>query len=139
MALIQPLANQFHRELLRKNLTRIFGDFDDTLLHSLEPQLQWVEIGGGEQLFAQKDVGDSLYFVISGRLQAQITTEEGTQKVIGEIMRGETVGEMAIFTGEPRSATIVAIRDSVLVKLSKEVFEQVILDYPAVSMNPPFP
>lgn len=135
MALIQPLANQFHRELLRKNLTRIFGDFDDTLLHSLEPQLQWVEIGGGEQLFAQKDVGDSLYFVISGRLQAQITTEEGTQKVIGEIMRGETVGEMAIFTGEPRSATIVAIRDSVLVKLSKEVFEQVILDYPAVSMN----
>jgi NTE family protein len=135
MAHSQPHANQFHRELLRKNLTRIFGEFDDTLLHSLEPLLQWVEIGGGEILFSQKDIGDSLYFVISGRLQAQITTEDGTHKVIGEIMRGETVGEMAIFTGEPRSATIVAIRDSVLVKLSKEVFEKVIIDYPAVSMN----
>lgn len=135
MAPAQPHVNQFHRELLRKNLARIFGELDDNLLHTLEPMLQWVEIGGGEILFAQKDIGDSLYFVISGRLQAQITTDDGTRKIIGEIMRGETVGEMAIFTGEPRSATIVAIRDSVLVKLSKEAFEKVIIDYPAVSMN----
>ena len=73
--------------------------------------------------------------MISGRLQAYVTDSAGQRQVIGEIIRGETVGEMAIFTGDPRSATIVALRDSVLVKLSQTAFEQVIAAYPAVSMN----
>jgi NTE family protein len=131
----QHLSNQFHQELLRKNLARIFGELDESLLKTIEPLILWVEIGGGETLFKQNEVGDSLYFVISGRLQALAMDAHNEYKVLGEIIRGETVGEMAIFTGEPRSATIVAIRDSVLVKLSKQVFEQIISEYPAVSMN----
>ena len=50
-------------------------------------------------------------------------------------MRGETVGELAIFTDEKRSASIVAIRDSTLAKLSKEVFKQILEAYPLVSLN----
>ena len=131
----EPLANQYQKEQLLNNLYRIFGVFDTTMLTLLEPLLEWVEIGGGELLFRQHDTGDSLYFVISGRLQAFITDDQGHRQIIGEIIRGETVGEMAIFTGDPRSATIIALRDSVLVKLSKNAFEQVIAAYPAVSMN----
>ena len=131
----EPLANQYQKEQLLKNLHRIFGEFDTTMLTLLEPLLEWVEIGGGELLFRQHDTGDSLYFVISGRLQAFIADALGHRQIIGEIIRGETVGEMAIFTGDPRSATIIALRDSVLVKLSKSAFEQVIAAYPAVSMN----
>jgi NTE family protein len=105
------------------------------MLTLLEPMLDWVEVSGGEILLRQHDTGDFLYFVISGRLQAVVTDDRGQSQVIGEIIRGETVGEMAIFSGEPRSATIIALRDSVLVKLSKHAFEQVIAAYPAVSMN----
>lgn len=117
------------------SLTKLFGEFDQSLLNRIEPLLEWVHIGGGECLFRQHEPGDCLYFVISGRLQATILTSDGKQKKIGEIMRGETVGEMALFTGDPRSATITAIRDSVLVKLSKPVFEQVIMSYPVVAIN----
>jgi NTE family protein len=125
----------FQHDLLISSLTKIFGEFDTTLLAMIEPKLDWVEISGGEMLFAQNATGDSLYFVISGRLQATLTDLDGKPRKLGEVMRGETVGEMAIFTGEPRSATITAIRDTVLVRLSKEVFEQVIQAYPLVSMN----
>lgn len=131
----EPLINQYHKEQLLTNLHRIFGEFDTTMFTLLEPLLEWVEVGGGEILFQQHDTGDSLYFVISGRLQAFVTDDRGKRQVIGEIIRGETVGEMAIFTGDPRSASIIALRDSVLVKLSKHAFEQVIAAYPAVSMN----
>jgi NTE family protein len=131
----EPLANSYQKEQLLTNLYRIFGEFDTTMLNLLESMLEWVEISGGEVLFRQHDPADSLYFVISGRLQAYITDDQNRQQVIGEIIRGETVGEMAIFTGDPRSATIVALRDSVLVKLSQNAFEQVIAAYPAVSMN----
>lgn len=132
---IDPQVNTYQKEQLLTNLHRIFGDFDTTMLTLIDPLLEWVEIGGGEILFRQHETGDSLYFVISGRLQAYVTDSQGSQQVIGEIIRGETVGEMAIFTGDPRGATIIALRDSVLVKLSKHAFEQVIAAYPAVSMN----
>lgn len=132
---IEPLSNSYQKERLLSNLYRIFGEFDTTMLTMLEPLLEWVEVGGGEILFQEHDPGNCLYFVISGRLKASVTDANGQQQVIGEIVRGETVGEMAIFTGDPRSATITALRDSVLVKLSKVAFEQVITAYPAVSMN----
>ena len=132
---VNPIANAYQKEQLLSSLHRIFGEFDTTMLNFLEPMLEWVEIGGGEVLFNQHEPGDCLYFVISGRLQAHVTDSGGKQQVIGEVIRGETVGEMAIFTGDSRSATIIALRDSVLVKLSQLAFEQVIAAYPAVSMN----
>lgn len=122
-------------DLLIRSLTKIFGEFDTTLLDLLAPLLEWKEIRGGETLFRQGDRGASLFFVISGRLQALVTDPDGTSRKIGEIMRGETVGEMSVFTGEPRSATVVAIRDCVVVRLSKAVFERVLDAYPLVSMN----
>ncbi|GAB3559767.1 patatin-like phospholipase family protein [Spirosoma fluminis] len=132
---IEPLVNAHQKEQLLTNLHRIFGQFDTAMLAMLEPMLEWVEISGGEVLFRQHEPGDCLYFVISGRLQAYIIDKQGNHQVMGEIIRGETVGEMAIFTGDPRSATIVALRDSVLVKLSQNAFEQVIAAYPAVAIN----
>ncbi len=125
----------YQHHLLIDNLTKIFGEFDSKMLEIIEPQMEWIEILSGQILFNQHDEGDCLYFVISGRLRAYIETHEGHQKIIGEIIRGETVGEMAIFTDEKRSASIIAIRDSTLVKLSKEVFKQVLQAYPLVSLN----
>ncbi|GAA4463949.1 patatin-like phospholipase family protein [Nibrella saemangeumensis] len=93
-----------------------------------------MELPGGETLFHQGEAGDSLYFVISGRLRAFLNTEAGPVN-IGEIKRGESVGEMAIFTGEPRMATIIAVRDTVLIKLTKAAFEELVLAYPNVLMG----
>ena len=55
--------------------------------------------------------------------------------MLGEIARGETVGEMAFFTGEPRTATVTAIRGSVLARFSNTVFRELLLAYPLVSLN----
>jgi NTE family protein len=60
---------------------------------------------------------------------------DGVDYKIGDVVRGETVGEMAIFTGEPRYATVTAIRDSVLVQLPKILFEKVIREYSDVALN----
>ncbi|GAA4412683.1 patatin-like phospholipase family protein [Nibrella viscosa] len=93
-----------------------------------------MELPGGETLFHQGEIGDSLYFVVSGRLRAFTHTEAGPVSV-GEAKRGESAGEMAIFTGQPRMATVVAVRDSVLIKLTKDTFEELALTYPKVLMN----
>lgn len=125
---------QYQQERLAETLRRIFGEFNHQILATLMPLLEWVELEGGESLFQQGDAGEDLYFVVSGRLRAHVAGQGG-RRVIGEIMRGETVGEMAVIAGETRSATVTAIRDSVLVRLSRETFEEVIKAYPPVAMN----
>lgn len=127
--------NEFHRKLLRDNLNKIFGEFDDTILNVIENQLVWIELDGGKTIIHEGDAGDSLYFVLSGRLVATKKDNDGQIYKIGDIVRGETVGEMAIFTGEPRYATVTAIRDSVLVQLSKSLFEKVIKEHSDVALN----
>ncbi len=124
-----------HSGMLVSGLTRIFGDFNQEMLQRVLPRVEWIELGGGTLLFRQHERDESLFFVVSGRLRAFTVDEAGTRKVIGEIARGETVGEMAFFTGEPRTASVAAVRDSVLARFSKEVFRELLLAYPLVSLN----
>ncbi len=126
---------QAHGAMLVSGLARIFGDFNQDMLRHVLPRVLWVELGGGELLFRQGEVDESLFFVISGRLRAFTVDEAGARNVLGEIARGETVGEMAFFTGEPRTASVSAVRDSVLARFSKEVFRELLLAYPLVSLN----
>ncbi|MCB9337979.1 MAG: patatin-like phospholipase family protein [Lewinellaceae bacterium] len=137
--MLESLLNKPRHDLqlnrLRSILPKLFGEMDDELFLAVLPYLNWKELPGGHHLFHQGDQGDSLFILISGRLQVVVRLPDGNSKVIGEIARGETVGEMAIFTGEPRSAGVVAVRDSVLVGISKEAFEEMIARSPTMVMN----
>lgn len=124
-----------HRELLVEGLRKIFGDFNQEMLDRVLPRFEWIELSGGQVLFRQGEKDESLYFVISGRLRAVQASEEGERTVLGEIAKGETVGELAFFTGEPRIATIVAVRETLLARVSSDVFRELLLAYPLVSLN----
>ena len=108
-----------------------FGAINESVWGRFRSKFVWVEIHGGEALFAEGDPSDQYYLVVSGRLQATKVMPDGSIKTLGEIGRGESIGEMAILTGEPRSATIIALRDSVLAQVHKPVFEELL----AVSEN----
>ena len=124
-----------HHGMLIDGLTNVFGRFNPEMLTHVLPRVEWIELGGGEVLFRQDDNDESLFFVVSGRLRASCVDAGGQRALLGEIARGETVGEMAFFTGEPRTATVTAVRDSVLARFSNTVFRELLLAYPLVSLN----
>jgi len=126
---------QAHRDMLIDGLEHVFGTFDAAMLERVLPQVEWVHLDAGEVLLRQGSQDESLYFVISGRLRASSTDADGTCTLLGDIARGETVGEMAFFTGEARTATVAAVRDSVLACFSREVFREMLLAYPLISLN----
>jgi predicted acylesterase/phospholipase RssA/CRP-like cAMP-binding protein len=107
----------------------LFRSLDQASRAIVEAQLQWTWLNGGDILFRQDDAGDAMYMVITGKLEALAETSRGSE-VLGEISRGEWVGEMAVLTGDPRSATIRAKRDSSLVRFSREAFERTTLANP---------
>lgn len=129
------MQKTIYHDLLQLTLNKIFGNLSVEAFESVFSLLEWKELSGGEILFHKGDESDSLYGVLSGRLQACVTDSSGEKVILGEIPPGETVGEMGVFTNSPRSADIVAIRDSVLVKISQTTFERIIMVSPRVVLN----
>lgn len=140
----------YQDELLNRLLQGCFGEIDAHALALLRQHLEWVEVAGGDTLLTQGEPGDSMYLLVSGRLRAYVRDEGnghaphehpgGTppnsqrQRMLGEITRGQIVGEMSLYTDEPRMATVVAIRDSVLVRLGKAAFDQLLATSAQVSV-----
>jgi predicted acylesterase/phospholipase RssA/CRP-like cAMP-binding protein len=109
---------------LRAPLTQIFGHLDDDLLAEISNQLEIVDVAVGSALFRQGDPGDSLYILLRGRLNVSHTDPEtGIEKVLGETSPGESVGEIGLLTGEARSASLWATRDSRLVRIDQPTFD----------------
>ncbi|WP_310389477.1 cyclic nucleotide-binding and patatin-like phospholipase domain-containing protein [Roseateles sp.] len=120
-------AHPQHLEaLLRQHLATLLGEIEAQAIELLLQHLEWVEVSAGQALMTQGDAGDAMYLLLSGRLRTYISNEFGETRAVREIGRGQIVGEMSLFTDEPRSATLVAIRDSVLVRLGKARFKQLL-------------
>ena len=96
----------------------------------IEADAEWVSLSGGETLFRRGDPGDAAYIVISGRLR--VVDDAAGERALSEIGAGETLGEMALLSGEGRSATVFAVRDSLLAKLSAEAFNRLVERHPRV-------
>jgi NTE family protein len=120
--------------IIRNKIARLplFDGLRARELDLLAEQLEWLCIPGGRELFREGDPGDALFVVVAGRLAVVTADAEGRQTTINQIGVGETVGEMALVTGELRSATIIAMRDTELLRLEKPAFERLTDDNPGV-------
>ncbi|MCE5279773.1 MAG: cyclic nucleotide-binding and patatin-like phospholipase domain-containing protein [Planctomycetaceae bacterium] len=119
------------REQLQTILPRLLGPVDEPTLAGIESVVEWVNLKRGDVLFRQGDSGDSLYLIVTGRVCVVRQGRDGPS-VIAELSRGESVGEMALITGEARSADIYAMRDSILLRLSREAFDKIVEQCPVL-------
>jgi NTE family protein len=128
------MRQSYQDELLAHHLQTLFGDLDDATMALLRSALEWVEVPAGQVLMAQGEPGDSMYLSISGRLRAYVRDDDGAERMVREMARGQVVGELSLYTDAPRSATVVAVRDSVLVRLGKDAFHRLLAQDSRVSV-----
>ncbi|MGZ3288567.1 MAG: cyclic nucleotide-binding domain-containing protein, partial [Xanthobacteraceae bacterium] len=74
----------------------------------------------GETLVWQNTPADAVFVVVSGRFDVRL---EGMPMPLAEIGVGQPIGEIAFFAGGLRTATVVAVRDSVVLELDRASFE----------------
>ncbi|MBT4136438.1 MAG: cyclic nucleotide-binding domain-containing protein, partial [Candidatus Latescibacteria bacterium] len=86
--------------------TYLFENLDEDVLQDLSKDLTWVSLEPGENLFHQGDHSDSTYLVIDGHLKVAINLDDGSEMFVGENKPGQLVGEMGVFTGQNRTASI---------------------------------
>lgn len=117
---------RMHARQLLCRLAPVLGALDARLLDEVEKAADWIYLDRGDVLFEQGDPADGLYFVVSGRLVVEHVDEDGVARPIGEAGRGQSMGEMAFFTGAPRTARASAIRDTVLVQFTNAEFDALV-------------
>jgi len=115
---------RLRNDQLRSLLPTLFGTLNKKALDYIEKHIEWIHLRPGEILCRQGDPGDCIYIVISGRLRVVKESKDLKDLDLGEIGRGEILGEVALLTGGVRSATLAGMRDSHLVKISRTVFEK---------------
>ena len=74
------------------------------------------------RIFEEGGVGDSLFLVLKGQVEIEkiIDAEKGTSKILATLPAGSFLGEMALLTGETRSASaILRGKDSKLIKVER--------------------
>lgn len=111
-------------------------------LHSLEPELRaaLVALGArrrfpsGATLLAEGDQSDRCLVVEHGMVKIARFTEEGREVVFGVRGPGDLIGEMALFDGSPRSASVIALEDVSAVQLESDVLFAFLADHPSASL-----
>lgn len=129
--LLESAQELVRRKELAALLVKFLGHTDNELLQEIQSRIEWVSLQAGDTLFAQGDASDRLYFVLNGRLEAVYTDLAGSSAVVGRMLRGETIGEMGVLTGEPRSATVRATTPAILVSLSDAVLRETVARHPS--------
>ncbi|MFC6789634.1 patatin-like phospholipase family protein [Methylobacterium komagatae] len=104
---------------------------DPAISEAVAANMVSLAIPGGATLFDEGDAGDGLYTLVSGCVGISMRDPHtGTLKRIARLNPPETVGEMALLSSAPRSATATALRDSHVLYLARPAFERIIAQHP---------
>jgi NTE family protein len=120
-------SNTYYLHVLGRTLD---GLSEEVLVHILNEGKKY-QVEPGHYLFHQGSHENTLYIVLSGRLRAVLEDHSG-KHILGDIGVGEPVGEFAMFTNEPRMASVLAIRRTTVLEITKEKYLNI------VSQNPSF-
>lgn len=124
------------RHLLLTSTLQTLLDATDAQVQDVAALCEWRTLTDGGTLFSQGEPADAWYLITSGRLQVLRSEGEGQPSVVvGELGRGDSLGETALLTGEPREATVKAVRDTELIRLSGAAFLQLLQAHPALLMR----
>jgi EmrB/QacA subfamily drug resistance transporter len=110
--------------------TPLFSGIDPQLLGQLAAKSRTRRLAAGKWLFRERDPGDEMYVVRAGRLEV---VDEGTGAVIREYRRGDALGEAALVTNSPRSASVRAARATEVIAVDKADFTELLRSSPTLS------
>ncbi len=108
------------------DMSSVFGALSETARAQVVDAFEVRDVARGTTVIHQGARGDGLYMVERGRLRVELVDDDGRRVALGEVGRGEVAGEMALITDGPRSADVVAIRDSRLAFLPVAAFDALV-------------
>ena len=99
---------------------------------------RFLEYGPGQAVVRQGEQGDTLYLVARGEVGVRIHVEGAgalADREVARLGRGALFGEMSVLTGDPRTATVVALGDAALLAVDRDAFERILRAEPELAQR----
>lgn len=121
----------------RKKLseTAVFRDMPVEMLDEISGVVEDRVVPARTVVFKRGDPGDSFWVIQSGKIRVFRSDDQGVEITLSELGPGQSFGEVALLTGEARSASVETLEETQALVLTKEQFEQVLKSHPEVSLT----
>jgi CRP/FNR family cyclic AMP-dependent transcriptional regulator len=113
----------------------LFSDLSEAELARFAEVTREREYPRNSVILFEDDPGDALYIVSSGQVKVVLIGEDGREVILSVLGDGDFFGEMSLIDDEPRSAHVIAMKDSHLLVLRRDDFQQQLQQHPSVSLT----
>ena len=122
-------------ERLARTLSRIepFQGLDPEALGPVAAACRFQRFEARRQIIAYQDESSDVFFIVSGTVRVVIHSLSGKEISYRDLEDGEMFGELAAIDGEQRSASVVAVTETLLIAMPEQVFREAIRNHPVVA------
>lgn len=107
---------------------------DEPSRKSLEQRARWVRYRPGETIIDRESDSRDVYFVVDGRVRVVNFSMSGREVTFDEMETGGVFGELAALDGQPRSAGVVSLADTLVASVSPDTFMNMLRDHPDMAI-----
>ncbi|UTW52782.1 Crp/Fnr family transcriptional regulator [bacterium SCSIO 12827] len=113
----------------------LLEDLSAVEIERLEQACSWKTYAAQEQIIDRQSDTQDVYFVVTGAARVVIYSLSGREITLDDVNAGGHFGDLAAIDGEPRSASVMALRDTVIASLSQERFLQLLSEHFTVTLR----
>lgn len=124
--------NEAHRSLADIGL---LSELDEAARAALEQRCRWQRFAAQTQIIDQNSDSSDVYFVLEGQVRVVNYSMSGREITLDEVGAGGYFGEFAALDGQPRSANIVALTDTLTASIGQEDFLKLLRDNPGIGVE----
>ncbi len=100
---------------------------------SISSRCRWQWYKPQQMIFSQSDAANDVFFLVQGKVRITSHSIMGKQVSFRDLTVGQSFGDLAAIDGRPRSATAVAISDTLLASMSAQTYWHTMMSYPPVA------
>ncbi len=132
---VKRVLNRFCSERLLSNMVRtspVFSDLDEEIQRDAVRAFRKKDVRLGETILRQGEHPKGLYVILSGEVDVSVQRDDGSIETLNQLAEGDVFGEMGLFLNQPAMATVTALKNCTLLRLSRRMFERFCTRHPSV-------
>ncbi len=113
----------------------LLASLNDAAIEELEKRCTVKRYRAHEQIIDRDDEGTDVYFITRGSVRVVNYSLSGREVTFDDIEEGTCFGELAALDGDPRSANVVALTDTVVHVMPAQVFRNMLSEHTDIALN----